>query len=224
MSYSKLQSMFRLTGPLLIFRGRFSLKQFQAFPRWSAFSFSNVPFAFLFMPPSSLSAPQQPLLCCRREQRTNVFHLKKQNKKASSCFPALSSPALQPSATLPTTYNFALFSHGLSLHLQQVWQAAALWLQLMGFSGTCHHETPQHLWWHQWRGGAGGHTQPLCSCPDSCCNHTSKPGRGQVPRCIPQQWCIFRWVTCTQPGWFGEPSLHVVFTANIKLLAFLKPQ
>lgn len=34
---------------------------------------------------------------------------------------------------------------------------------------------PQHLRWHQQQGGAGGHMQPLCSCPDSCCNHHPSP-------------------------------------------------
>lgn len=75
--YSKLQSVVRLTGQLLIVRGRFALKQFQVLPPWSAFSFSNAPSAFLFMLPSSLSAPQQPLIRCRREHTTNVLQLEK---------------------------------------------------------------------------------------------------------------------------------------------------
>lgn len=203
MSCSKLHSLFRLfrlTGQLPIVKGRFALKHFQVFSPWSEFPFSSVPFTFLFMPPSSLSAPQQHLSHCWRKHRT--IWKKCKIKKAGSCFPVLLSPSvLQPSPSpswqgaisffsLQVCFCCSLLYPGSSVqvcawHLQQVCICRGLWPGVVDWAGLCHHQTPEHIRWGKQQGGTRGDVQALCSTPESCCNHNSTQSLLQVSGWVP---------------------------------------
>lgn len=202
-SYSKLQSTFRLTGPLLIVRRSLALKQIQLFRPWSAFSFLNTLFALLFMLPSSLSAPSSTFYVERgsTEQMSSIWKNKTQRNPGAFLLCLLLFPnhfhhpshILQSHPFLPALCSLAALCRHLR-HLQQVWQAGGLWwdccIWLVCTTSRCLNSC----------GGTGskdgqGETHSFCSCPDSCCYHTSKHSLVQAPQCIPQPWCFLCSVT-----------------------------
>lgn len=197
MSYSKLHSLFRLAGQLPTVKGRFALKQFQIFSPWTKFPLSSISFTFLFMPPSSLSAPQQHLLCCWRKHRTSSIWKKMQNKKRQPAaflfcsLPLLSSPLHHPPDSVQ--FHSFLWRSVCAAAQRRCVQSICSRFAFPGGSagaGTCHHQTAQHVWWGRQWGGTRGNIQALCSGPDSCCNHTSRHSLVQVTWCIPWQQCF----------------------------------